>query len=180
MGRFAALSLSLLLAGICALRPAVHGQDAPSEVGSRVTIYSIGHGVTVPEALLPPSGSTGGGDKPKAKFVGTIKLTLFVDSKGQPQDIRIVRALGLGLDEHALKMVAAERFKPAMFNNQPVAVGVSLEVTLPIYGKMQEDRTGNKAKNLDVGAPLSQKFSDWPEKPKEAVLGPIPVCRGVL
>jgi hypothetical protein len=42
-----------------------------------------------------------------------------VDTAGQPTDIRVVKSLGFGLDEEAIKAVSQYRFMPAMNYKQP-------------------------------------------------------------
>src|SRR5713226_58375 len=54
----------------------------------------------------------------KAKYSGTVILQLVVDSNGHARDIRVVRSLGLGLDEKAIEAVNKWRFKPGYRNGQ--------------------------------------------------------------
>ena len=65
----------------------------------------------------------------KARFQGSVMLTLEVDSEGHPRKIRVVRSLGLGLDERAIAAVAQWRFKPGLLNGRPVESPVSVEVS---------------------------------------------------
>ena len=48
----------------------------------------------------------------KARWQGEVLLELVVDETGKPRDIRVVKSLGLGLDEEAIKAVSSWRFKP--------------------------------------------------------------------
>ena len=64
----------------------------------------------------------------KAKFQGTVVLQLVVDRHGLPGQIRILRPLGLGLDQKAMEAVAKWRFKPGMKDGKPVAVIAVIEV----------------------------------------------------
>ena len=64
----------------------------------------------------------------KAKFQGTVVLYLVVDEKGLPRDLRVVRALGLGLDEKAIEAVKKWRFRPGYLNGKAVAVAATIEV----------------------------------------------------
>jgi protein TonB len=52
---------------------------------------------------------------------------------GNPQHVRIVRPLGMGLDEKALAAVREYKFKPAMLKGKAVAVEVDIEVNFRIY-----------------------------------------------
>jgi TonB family protein len=55
-------------------------------------------------------------------------LQVTVDENGVPQNIQMVRPLGMGLDQKAIEAVQQWRFKPAMLNGQPVAVSANIEV----------------------------------------------------
>ena len=64
----------------------------------------------------------------KAKFQGTVLLAIVVDKNGRVADVRVVRPLGLGIDEKAIEAVKKWRFRPAMLNSKPVAVAANVEV----------------------------------------------------
>jgi protein TonB len=90
-------------------------------------VYRIGGGVSAPSVLLKiePEYSE---EARKAKWQGTVVLSLIVDDKGQPQELKVVRALGLGLDQKAIEAVIKWRFKPGMKDGKPVAVMATIEV----------------------------------------------------
>ena len=69
----------------------------------------------------------------KAKWQGAVLLSLVVDATGKPTNIRVVRPLGLGLDEKAIEAVKTWRFEPAMKNGHPVAVQIAVEVDFHLY-----------------------------------------------
>jgi TonB family protein len=71
-------------------------------------------------------------EAPKARLQGTIRLSLIVAADGIPQDVKVVRGLGLGLDEKAVEAVQGWRFKPAMKGGEPVAVQAQVEVNFKI------------------------------------------------
>ena len=56
-------------------------------------------------------------------------LSLVVDESGNPIDIKVIRPLGLGLDEMAIKAVSQWKFKPGTLNGKPVKVQAQIEVT---------------------------------------------------
>jgi TonB family protein len=64
----------------------------------------------------------------KAKWQGAVLLQVVIDESGVPQDIKVIRPLGLGLDEKAIEAVRQWRFKPALLNGKPVSVSANLEV----------------------------------------------------
>jgi protein TonB len=103
------------------------GVGAGSGGGFGGGVYRIGGGVSAPAVLLKiePEYSE---EARKAKWQGTVVLSLIVDDKGQPQELKVVRALGLGLDQKAIEAVTKWRFKPGMKDGKPVAVQATIEV----------------------------------------------------
>jgi TonB family protein len=89
----------------------------------------VGGGVSAPSVLfkVDPEYSE---EARKAKYSGTVLISLVVDANGKAQNIRVVRSLGLGLDEKAMEAVANWKFKPWMKGGQAVAVQATLEVNL--------------------------------------------------
>ncbi len=65
----------------------------------------------------------------KAKYSGTVLLSVVVDEHGIPQDIKVVRPLGLGLDEKAIEAVQKWRFRAGVKNGRPVRVRATIEVS---------------------------------------------------
>jgi protein TonB len=90
-------------------------------------VYKIGGGVSQPTLLskVEPEYSE---EARKAKWQGTVVLSLIVDEKGHPQQIKVSKSLGLGLDAKAIEAVEKWRFKPGMKDGKPVAVFASIEV----------------------------------------------------
>ena len=68
-----------------------------------------------------------------ARFQGTTVLWIIVSPQGRPSNIRIVRAIGLGLDDMAAATVTTWRFQPATQNGVPVAVQINVEVNFRLY-----------------------------------------------
>jgi TonB family protein len=56
-----------------------------------------------------------------------------VDANGLPQDIKVQRSLGMGLDEEAIKAVKRWRFQPAMKDGKPVPVMINVQVNFRLY-----------------------------------------------
>ncbi len=90
-------------------------------------VYRIGGGVSAPMVLskTEPEYSE---EARKAKYQGTVVLQIIVDEHGMPQNIRVVRPLGLGLDEKAIEAVQKWRFRAAMKDGRPVKVQATVEV----------------------------------------------------
>jgi TonB family protein len=69
----------------------------------------------------------------RAKYQGVVLVEVLVDAQGYPQNPRVVRALGMGLDEKAIEAVRKYRFKPALMDGRPVAVMINVEVNFHLY-----------------------------------------------
>lgn len=65
----------------------------------------------------------------KARLQGTVVLSCEVDEQGRPRSIRVVRPLGLGLDERAIEALEKWRFQPAVAGGKPVAAQAVVEMT---------------------------------------------------
>jgi len=90
-------------------------------------VFRVGGGVSAPVVLykVDPEYSE---EARKAKYSGTVVLQLVVDPAGKARDIRVVRSLGLGLDEKAIEAVNKWKFRPGVKNGQPVSVQATIEV----------------------------------------------------
>ena len=64
----------------------------------------------------------------KAKYQGVVVLSIEVDTNGRARDIRVIRSLGLGLDEKAVGAVAQWRFQPGSLDGKPVTSSAVIEV----------------------------------------------------
>jgi protein TonB len=69
----------------------------------------------------------------KAKFSGNVQVYLWVDEQGNPSHIRVIRGVGMGLDEKAVEAVRQYKFKPATQNGKPVKVDMYIDVNFNIY-----------------------------------------------
>jgi periplasmic protein TonB len=90
-------------------------------------VFHVGGGVSAPVPLYKPDPEYSE-EARKAKYSGTVVLSIIVDSTGKPRDIKVIRSLGLGLDEKAIEAVTKWKFRPGYRNGQPVAVQASIEV----------------------------------------------------
>jgi protein TonB len=64
----------------------------------------------------------------KARFEGTVVLWAEVDAGGRAVNVRVLRSVGLGLDEKAIAAVSQWRFKPGTHNGKPVPMPATIEV----------------------------------------------------
>jgi len=69
----------------------------------------------------------------KAKFSGNVQVYLWVDEQGNPSHVRVIRGVGMGLDEKAVEAVRQYKFKPAMQNGKPVKVDLYIDVNFQIF-----------------------------------------------
>ena len=67
-----------------------------------------------------------------ARVEGTAILYCVVDTIGQVRNIRVIRPLGMGLDDRAVEAVRQWRCKPGLQKGKPVAVKAAVEVTFRI------------------------------------------------
>ena len=97
------------------------GTGGPGGVG----IYSVGNGVTAPSvrSKVDPEYSE---EARIAKYSGSVLLAIVVNTDGTADDIRVVKSLGMGLDEKAIEAVQNWRFKPG--TNKGVAVRVRAQI----------------------------------------------------
>ena len=64
----------------------------------------------------------------KAKFQGTVVLSIEVDESGRTRTPQVVSSLGLGLDQKAIEAVLRWRFRPALRDGKPVPTSARVEV----------------------------------------------------
>ena len=90
-------------------------------------VFRIGGGVSAPVAIykVEPEYSE---EARKAKFQGTVVLSIVIDEKGLPTNFKVVRPLGLGLDGKAIEAVQKWRFLPGKKDGHAVAVLATVEV----------------------------------------------------
>ncbi len=90
-------------------------------------VFRVGNGVSAPRLIkkVEPEYSE---EARKAKYQGTVVLAVQVWEDGRAHNVRVVRSLGLGLDEKAIEAVREWRFVPGRKENQPVKVTATIEV----------------------------------------------------
>ena len=140
----------------CKFDPAtVNGKPVPIHVFARVRFFA-GRRETYPRILSqrglgagPGGFSTNRFDKPpvvtylapavfsekarRAKYQGVVLVSTVIDEQGNPTDIKVVRSVGMGLDEKAIESVRKSRFLPAMKDGKPVAAQITIEVNFRLY-----------------------------------------------
>ncbi|MBV9507733.1 MAG: TonB family protein [Acidobacteriia bacterium] len=86
-----------------------------------------GNGVT-PPALLQKIEPEYTEEARLAKYQGTVVVAVVVGTDGTAQNMRVIRSLGLGLDEKAMEAISQWKFKPGTKDGQPVQVAATIEV----------------------------------------------------
>jgi periplasmic protein TonB len=92
----------------------------------------IGGGVSSPVVIfqVEPEFSE---EARKAKFMGVVTVNLIVDAQGRPENVHVLRGVGMGLDQKAVDAVKQYRFKPAMEAGKPVPVQLNVQVDFQIF-----------------------------------------------
>jgi len=109
------------------------GVGPGSEAGYGGGPYRPGWGgVTAPRTIYAPDPEYSD-EARRAKYQGSVLLWLVVGTDGLPSDIRVVRSVGLGLDEKALEAVRTWRFEPGLKDGKPVPTQINVEVSFRLY-----------------------------------------------
>jgi len=96
-------------------------------------VFRVGGQISAPQPLLTPEAEFSD-EARRAKYQGEVMITLIVDAQGNPQNPRVVRPLGMGLDEKALEAVRKYKFKPALKDGKtPVPVIITIAVNFRLY-----------------------------------------------
>jgi len=90
-------------------------------------VFRVGGGVTAPVPLYRPEPEYSE-EARKAKYQGTVVLYVEVDTNGRPRNLKVMRSLGLGLDEKAMEAVEKWKFRPGYKDGKPVVVAATVEV----------------------------------------------------
>lgn len=95
-------------------------------------VMSVGNGVTAPRLIhsVTPQLTD---EARRNRYQGQVSIQLIVDAQGNPADIRIVRHLGMGLDQKAVAAVRQYKFAPAMYQGHPVPVQIMVIVDFHMY-----------------------------------------------
>ncbi len=104
-------------------------EDCVAELSKRAR---IGKGMAPPKPISVPSPRFSD-EARKARYQGTAVLSLSVDKTGQIRNVRVVRPLGMGLDQKAVEAVSTWQFRPATKDGEPVEVHINVEVDFHLY-----------------------------------------------
>ena len=90
-------------------------------------VYRVGKDVKPPKVIYDPDPAYPE-VAAKAGYDGTVVLWLVIKTDGTPDNIKVQRSIGMGLDEAAFESVRMWRFRPATLNGQPVPVMINVEI----------------------------------------------------
>ena len=90
-------------------------------------VYKPGDAVTPPRAIKSPDPRYSK-EAVKNKIQGVVVVAAVIGPDGFVKDVRVVRGLGYGLDEEAVKAVRQWRFQPALKDGTPVAYELAIEL----------------------------------------------------
>lgn len=95
-------------------------------------IMSVGGGVAAPQLIhsVHPEFTD---EARQANLQGVVSIQLIVDANGNPENIQVVRHLGMGLDQKAIEAVRQYKFHPAMYQGRPVPVRLVVDVDFHLY-----------------------------------------------
>lgn len=112
---------------------AVPGPAVQQEASPEDGVYHVGGTISTPTILYGPEAEFSD-EARREHYQGDCLVSLVVDAQGNPQDIKVVRPLGKGLDEKAIEAVKKYRFKPAMRNGiTPVPVRITVAIHFSLY-----------------------------------------------
>jgi TonB family protein len=90
-------------------------------------VFKVGGGVS-PPVLLYKKEPEYSEEARKAKHQGTVLLYVQIDASGHAINVKVLKGLGLGLDEKAMEAVNNWKFTPGKKDGKPVTVEATIEV----------------------------------------------------
>jgi periplasmic protein TonB len=70
----------------------------------------------------------------EVKVQGSVTLLVLVDAEGRASQIRVVRGIGMGLDERAMQAIRGWKFVPARdAAHRPVSAWVTVEAVFRLF-----------------------------------------------
>jgi TonB family protein len=103
----------------------------PPDFTGQADVYSVGNGTTPP--TLVRKVDPGYSDEARAaKYSGTVLLSVVVGTDGRADEVRVVKSLGMGLDEKAVLCVRQWAFQPGTHEGVPVRVRAQVEINFQL------------------------------------------------
>jgi TonB family protein len=123
----------LLLLPTCAVaQQAAPPTDTTVPTQSNEPIYKIGGRISAPQVIHSVEAKYTD-EARRFGYQGVCLVSLIVNAQGNPVNVHVVRPLGMGLDQEAIKAVRQYKFKPALMDRKiPVPVMVTIEVNFKL------------------------------------------------
>lgn len=109
-----------------------HGPGSDGGFGGGDYASGAGSHLIAPRVIYDPDPEYSS-EARAAKYQGSVLLWAVIGPDGVPRELRVARALGMGLDEKALEAVRNWRFQPATQDGHPVPVMIEVEVSFHLY-----------------------------------------------
>jgi TonB family protein len=101
--------------------------------GDEDGVYSPNQrGVVAPALIYAPEAEFSD-EARRNKYQGVCMVAVIVDTHGNPQNLRVIRALGMGLDEKALEVIRKYKFKPGTKDGKPVPVQITVRIDFNLF-----------------------------------------------
>ncbi len=105
----------------------------PGKNGEPVgVLHKIGPGTTAPKPKYTPEPDYSDAAR-KERYQGMLVMGIIVNETGKVQEPKLIRPLGMGLDEKAISKVLTWKFDPAKMDDKPVPVILRIEVSFNLY-----------------------------------------------
>jgi TonB family protein len=101
-------------------------------VDLNVVPMKFGSNVTAPRVTFQVT-PTFSEEERKVKRKGEVLVSLWVDEKGKPVQVHVVRGLGNSLDQKSMEAVQQYKFSPATQDGVPVLVKLNIAVNFQIF-----------------------------------------------
>ena len=94
-------------------------------------LFRVGGGVSAPTVVyrIEPNYSE---DARRARYQGSVVLSAIVRKDGSIEILKVLRGLGLGLDENAVEALKKWKFRPGTRSGEPVDVALNIEINFAL------------------------------------------------
>jgi TonB family protein len=184
------LRLSIALCGVLACACArLAAQDSSSGVPAtsneaansahesgfiKMQVHKLGNEVVAPELLTPDYSKILGSNCERTQPVWTT-LTFVVDEAGVPHQILADENVDGNVATLLFAFMKSARFKPALLNGAPVAVGLSDKIAFTACYMKATDDAGKTTHRITMLAVPSQQFAAWNKAPSEIMISRSPL-----
>lgn len=145
------------------------GKGSASIHQTPAKVYNVESNMT-PPSLLPTSfaDEVGAACNKKSQTTLTTNIQFIVDSEGRPRNLYFSEATGTELDRIALRIASADRFRPAMLEDQPVATWAVLETRFQVCAERKKVG-GVKMESFHLMVPPIQTLKQGTQSATEAI-----------